>query len=165
MPKLVSVVASISAALALSASSVTLAQERAFIEATTEHLTEATETCEAAKAGRAFDTAKIIQQGWRNRGGPSMFGKLPSGASITISDSKHGKNDSCIIIGWVNKESSVDDATSRIASTLGLMLENDPSGSTTAQHNGWDYAFLRFTKPEVTDQIRMIIVVSASKSN
>jgi len=94
-----------------------------------------------------------------------MFGKLPSGASITIADSKHGKSDSCVIIGWVNQSSGVDDATSRIANALGLMLEYDSSGATTAKHNGWDYTFLRFTKPEVTDQIRMIIVISTSKPN
>ncbi|WP_155806016.1 hypothetical protein [Erythrobacter litoralis] len=151
--------------LALSASSAALGQEKTFIEATSEHLVGAVNTCEAAKDGSVFSTLKIKQQGWRSRGGPSMFGKLPSGASITISDSDVRKKDSCVIIGWVNETSSVDEVQNQVTRLLGLEFEDDPTGAKTAKSNGWNYALMSFTKPDVTDQTRVIIVITSNNAS
>ncbi|ABC63689.1 hypothetical protein ELI_07985 [Erythrobacter litoralis HTCC2594] len=94
-----------------------------------------------------------------------MFGKLPSGASITISDSDVRKKDSCVIIGWVNETSSVDEVQNQVTRLLGLEFEDDPTGAKTAKSNGWNYALMSFTKPDVTDQTRVIIVITSNNAS
>lgn len=127
----------------------------------------AVKTCEAAKTGRKFDPSKIDQEGWKKFGsqfGPLMFSKFRNEASIAIASTETGQKSGCIIMGWVNETNVVDVTKSRVAELLELEFKNDTAGAPTANANGWNYEIRSFTKPEITNQTRLVIVIAADEA-
>ena len=144
-----------------------IADRKAFMSASTQDILDAVLTCEANKSGQTFDRAGIRKSGWRRLSPlgykstePAMFGKRRNGASITISPDEVGSDRACIIIGWVDDKNKADSARNRISDELGLTMQINSPNQAQAELEGWAYTSLTFTKPQVTDQTRVLFVIA-----
>ena len=144
------------------------AEQKPFIAASVDDLLDAVQACEANKSDQSFDVEGIRKLGWQSLSPPgvmpsdrTMFGKKSSGASITIAPSDAGPDRGCIVIGWVEDKAVSLSARDRIAQKLALTLQVEGDSQAAARANGWAYTFLAFTKPQVTDQTRVVIVITS----
>ena len=94
-----------------------------------------------------------------------MFSKPLSGASITIAPDDVGPERACIVIGWVSDKSVALSTRDRIAREFGLELRIKSESEATADLEGWRYTFLAFTKPQVTDQTRVLFVIAPANDD
>ena len=145
--------------------------EKAFVAATSEDMLGAVQTCEASKSDDRFDGTKVRRNGWRRLSPPggksdgqSMFGNRSSGASITISPMEDRSGNACVIIGWVDDDEAATSSERLIADEMGLSLKTLSPRHAEASNDGWKYSFLRFTRPDVTDQVRMIVAIEPEHS-
>jgi len=144
--------------------------ELPFVAATPENIMDAVQACEKVKDSQGFETSEIRSLGWRQisppRGlpeGQSMFANRPSGASITIGASEAGPDQTCVIIGWVDSRELAESISSQIASEYDLALHEENDEVAKADRANWTYTIAMLTKPDVTSQIRMIVVITPTE--
>ena len=161
-----------SAGIGVCAQEASPATDSPFVAATPDNILKAVQTCVTSKTDNSFDTAQIRKSGWRRlsppggmRDGQSMFANRPSGASITIGASEAGPDSACVIIGWVDNRTVAETVSREIEDELGLELQAENAEVARAQRAGWTYTIAFFTRPDVTSQTRMIVVIAPTEDD